>query len=243
MKNQQEPVILAFDTATTACTVSLTTGGIEDGKVIASRQFCGSITHSRRLLVVIDEILQESGLKWEQLAGLAIGLGPGSFTGLRIGLSTAKGLAASSSLPLMGVSTLAGLAAGCTGSRLICAVIDARKKEVYSAFYRFDKRGGLIQQGEITASAPEKLAESIRESVLLVGDGVFACGGLWWKKLGDLVRLAPPGLHQPNAANIGFLAWQHYQEQNFLDLAEASPLYVRASDAELNLGKKMKEGR
>lgn len=238
MQPQEKTRILAIDTATRGCSVALVSSDVNGSELIGVQVFNNSITHSRRLLSTIDILLKETETEWPDVSGIAVGLGPGSFTGLRIGLSTAKGLVASANIPLLGLSTLDGFAAACITDKLICSVIDARKKEVYAAFYRrVDCKIERVQ--EVVAIAPEVLADQITESVLMVGDGVKVYGALWKERLGELVELAPAAFNVPNAAHLGLLACDAYAKQNFLDPLDASPLYVRASDAELSLGKKI----
>ena len=150
-------------------------------------------------------------------------------------MATAKGLAATAGIPLLGISTLDALAGNCMTPRLICAALDARKKEVYVAFYRCDGMGVARRIGEIRAVDPLKLADEIHEPVLIVGDGVLVYGDHWKKELGEKVEFAPPALHYPSAAAIGLLGGEDLQNDRVLDLAAAVPLYVRASDAELSL--------
>jgi tRNA threonylcarbamoyladenosine biosynthesis protein TsaB len=200
------------------------------------------MTHSRRLLTAIDWLLSEIEVDWPMIDGIAVGLGPGSFTGLRIGMATAKGLAATAGIPLLGISTLDALAGNCATPRLICAVLDARKKEVYVAFYRCDAMGVARRTGEIRAVDPLKLADEIHEPVLLVGDGVPVYGDHWKKELGEQVEFAPPALHYPSASAIGLLGGEDLLNGRVLDLAAAVPLYVRASDAELSLETKKHHG-
>ena len=232
------PLILALDTATRCCAVALTQGGVEHGTVLGGLALNSRITHSRRLLTAVDWLMAELGLSWPDLDGLAVGLGPGSFTGLRIGMATAKGLTAATDLPLCGVSTLDGLAQNSSGGQLICAVLDARKKEVYSGFYRRDERGVVSGLGPYRVLAPEQLAAEIQEPALFVGDGVLAYGPLWAKLLGNRFMPASSHLHDPPAAAIGLLAAGQLARGEKMDLATAVPLYVRASDAELSLGVK-----
>jgi tRNA threonylcarbamoyladenosine biosynthesis protein TsaB len=203
--------------------------------VVASLSLTGNVTHSRRLFSAIDFIMKEAEVNWAVLAGIAVSLGPGSFTGLRIGLATAKGLAAAAGKLLFGVSTLDSLAAKCSTEKLICSVLDARKKEVYAAFYRCDGAGFTSRIGDITVLAPEKLAAVITEPVVMVGDGAVAYGGLFKEMLGDLVAFAPSLLHEPSASSLGMLAGEMFLAGHQLDVAEASPVYIRSSDAELNL--------
>lgn len=232
----EENVILALDTATPCSTVALVSGTRAEGRVLASLSVSSSVTHSRRLLVAIERLLDDGGIAKTDIQGFAIGLGPGSFTGLRIGMATVKGLATAAGKPLYGVSTLDVIAAGCTGGgRLICAVLDARKKEVYTAFYRCDDLGIPRRVSEIAVLAPEKLVELISEPVLMVGDGLFAYKSLWQTELGERMRCAPVHHWSPSAAILGLLAGEMRAQNQPLATASAVPLYVRASDAELNL--------
>lgn len=236
------PLILAVDTATSCTSVALTVGDVHGGELLGSLTLNSKVTHSRRLLSALDWLLEQSDVSLAEVAGLAVGLGPGSFTGLRIAMATVKGLAAASGKPLLGVSTLDALALRCSGEKPVCALLDARKKEVYTAWYAQDDQGVLRRQGEIRALAPERLAEEIREPVLMVGDGLLAYGSFLQERLGDLLAMAPLPLHYPSAASTGFLCCEQLLKGESLALDSAVPFYVRASDAELSLvGKKEQE--
>ena len=124
---RKQPVILAIDTATAATSLAITRGTRKKGEVIASLGLSSNVTHSRRLLTSIDWLMGEVELGWNDIDAIGVSLGPGSFTGLRIGMATAKGLATAAGVGLIGVSTLDALAAKCVTSRLVCAVLDARK--------------------------------------------------------------------------------------------------------------------
>jgi tRNA threonylcarbamoyladenosine biosynthesis protein TsaB len=234
----QSPLILALDTATSCCSLALTAGTATNGSVIASLSLNSRITHSRRLVTAIDWLISELEIDWPMIDGIAVGLGPGSFTGLRIGMATAKGLAATAGKPLLGVSTLDALAGNCLTTRLICAAVDARKREVYVAFYRCDGSGTARRISEIRAVDPKKLQDGIKEPVVIVGDGVLVYGDCWRSERGELVEFAPAALHYPSAAVIGFLGGENLLNNQILDLASSVPLYVRASDAELSLAVK-----
>jgi tRNA threonylcarbamoyladenosine biosynthesis protein TsaB len=235
----QRPLILGLDTATGCCSLALTTGTAAGGSVLASLSLSSRITHSRRLITAIDWLFSETEVDWPMIDGISVGLGPGSFTGLRIGMATAKGLAATAGKPLLGIATLDALAGNCLTTRLICAAVDARKREVYVAFYRCDGLGEARRVSEIRAVDPLKMTDEIKEPVLIVGDGVLVYGDQWRKELGEMVKLAPVGLHYPSAAVTGLLGGRNLLNNQILDLATAVPLYVRASDAELSL--KMKK--
>jgi tRNA threonylcarbamoyladenosine biosynthesis protein TsaB len=184
---------------------------------------------------MIERLLHETAVTWPMLDGIAVSIGPGSFTGLRIGMATAKGLACAAEKPLLGVSTLAGLASVCSTTKLICAVLDARKKEVYSAFFRRDEDGQIRQTAKISVISPEHLAERIEEPVYMIGDAVATYGEYWREAVGNLLEFAPSQLHPPSAASLGLLAAEQLQAGKILDIGSACPSYVRASDAELGL--------
>lgn len=229
------PLILAIDTATPCCSVAIAEGGEQGGRVLAAMTSCGSVTHSRRLLTRITQLLEETAITWTKLDGIAVSLGPGSFTGLRIGMATAKGLAFAGNRPLLGVSTLTGLASSCSTGKRICAVLDARKKQVYAAFFRRLPSGRLEQMTATVVVAPEQLAAGIGEPVFMVGDAVAVYGQYWREVLGDRYEAAPAQLHLPSAASLGLIAADQLQRGELLDPGSAVPLYVRASEAELNL--------
>lgn len=236
-----QSLILTMDTATPCSSVALTAGTRRDGDLVASLRLTGNVTHSRRLLSAIDHLTLEAGVNKGDIAGIAVSLGPGSFTGLRIGMATAKGLAAATGKPLLGVSTLDALAAQCVTSKLICTLLDARKKEVYAAFHRCNSDGIAERVGEMQVIAPDKLAAAINEPVLMIGDGVASYGEFFRKLLGDRVHFAPSQLHAPSAAALGMIAGEMYGRGESLDIGEAVPLYIRSSDAELNLLKKTRQ--
>jgi tRNA threonylcarbamoyladenosine biosynthesis protein TsaB len=230
-----EPVILALETATMCGSVAIVT----ENRCVAEFSLQTGETHSRRLLAGIDWLLQETGIERSAIDGVAVSLGPGSFTGLRIGLATAKGLAMAAGAKLIGVGTMDGLAAQvfAAGDILICPVLDARKKEVYCGFFRSDNQGIPRLQGEYQVISPEVLCERIDEPLVLLGDGTTIYGNLFREKLAGLLQMAPSGTYFPRAATIGMLALAKWQENEFLDPATAEPIYVRKSEAELLFGK------
>ncbi len=232
---RNESLILSIDTATPCSSVALTRGTRNNGTVLASLGVSSKITHSRRLLSIIDYLMSETEVGWASIEAIAVSLGPGSFTGLRIGMATAKGLAFAADKPMIGVSTLDGLASKCAPFPWICAVLDARKNEVYAAFYRTDGEGLTVLSGKPMVISPEKLAESITEPTVMVGDGVNIYGDVWKSLLGAKVLFAPAYLHQPSAASLGFIGKEKLQDSDILTVAEAVPIYIRSSDAELNL--------
>ena len=232
-------LILSMDTATPCSTVAITEGDLQSGRVVGEVSLSSSVTHSRRLLTAIDWLIREASISKDDISGYGVGLGPGSFTGLRIGMATAKGLAAASGKPLFGVSSLDIIAASCPPGRTpLCALLDARKKELYVAFYRFDENGGVVRMSEPEALAPETLIQRIKEPTLMVGDGLRSYGDYLVSEMADNCIIAPSHLWSPSAGVLGLIAGSMAARGESDDAATVAPLYVRASDAELNLKKK-----
>lgn len=234
-KELPRPVILALETATLCGSVAL----VSPSQCLAEFSLQTGETHSRRLLAGIDWLLQETGIDWPAIDAVAVSLGPGSFTGLRIGLATAKGLALAGDAKLIGIGTLDGLAAQLfnVSEILICPVLDARKKEIYCGFYKCDTQGIPRLQGHYLVMSPDELCARIGEPVVLLGDGATVYGNIFGEKLTDFIKVVPAKAYFPRAATIGLLAHEKWQQGEFLDPAGAEPIYIRASEAELNLGK------
>jgi len=233
--SDDRPLILAVDTATSCSSVSLTWGDMHDGELLATLSLNSKITHSRRLLTGIDWLLHENSVDKNDIDALAVGLGPGSFTGLRIAMATMKGMAMAMTKPLLGCSTLDALALNCSGNKPLCVLLDARKKEVYRQWYVQDAQNVYRPRGTIQALTPVELVAEVTEPVLMVGDGLLSYGEFLLESLGDYLTMAPLPLHYPSATTIGLLCCEKLRQDDVLDLDSAVPLYVRASDAELSL--------
>ncbi len=231
-----QPLILAIDNSTMYGNVALTS---PDG-LLAERILLSRLTHSKRLLASLADILTESELDWPQLDAVAICLGPGSFTGLRIGLATAKGIAMATGLPLIGISSLDGLASQLPfASQQICPILDARKHEIYAALYGSSASGEVERTSDYLVMPPEQLVEKIDRPTIFVGDGVNVYGEYLKEALGPKALFAPEHIIFPRAAAIAKLALSHYHREQFLDPASAVPHYIRASDAEIQRQKKL----
>ncbi|MEN8257696.1 MAG: tRNA (adenosine(37)-N6)-threonylcarbamoyltransferase complex dimerization subunit type 1 TsaB [Thermodesulfobacteriota bacterium] len=230
------PLILAIDNSTMYGNVALTS---PEG-LLAERTLLSRLTHSKRLLGSLDDILEESELDWQQLDAIAVCLGPGSFTGLRIGLSTVKGIAMATGLPLIGISSLDGLANQLPfAGQQICTILDARKHEIYAAFYKSNEKGEVERSSDYLVMAPEELSAQIAQPTIFVGDGVNVYGDLLKETLGTNALFAPEHIIFPRAAAIGKLALKMYPQKQFLDPVSVTPLYIRASDAEIQRQKKI----
>ena len=222
--------ILAVDTSTALGSIALV-----DGPVIRA-EFALNVgaTHNQRLLPGIHRLLTEVGWPLEDLDGLAIGLGPGSFTGLRIGMSVMKGLAFATGKPLAGVPTLDALAANVAFAPwTICPVMDARKGEVYTALYRGDEGHDLERLTPYQVMKPQRLAEFIGGKAVVVGDGLRRYGDVLAAGLGDRLVPAPAHLNAIRGATIGWLAMERLRRGLAEELSTCTPLYIRTSEAEL----------
>ncbi|WP_051554485.1 tRNA (adenosine(37)-N6)-threonylcarbamoyltransferase complex dimerization subunit type 1 TsaB [Desulfobulbus elongatus] len=226
-------LILAIETATGCGSVALTRGAGPTGKVLAEYTLQPEVTHARRLLGSVDAVMAAAGVGWSELAAVAVSQGPGSFTGLRIGMAAAQGLALAADVPLVPVPTLDGLAAQVVPVDLpICCLLDARKQQVYAAWYRYGQ-ARWQRSGPFLVLNPNELARRIQEPTLLVGPGLPACRAEMAAQ--PLARLAETGVFHPRAATIGLCAGRMLADGIGGSAGQAVPLYVRASEAELNL--------
>ena len=220
--------ILAVDTATKTCAAAI----VDNGETVTEIIVDQGKTHTRVLMEIISDILSAAGMRTTDIDGLAVTIGPGSFTGLRIGLATVKGLALARGKPIAGISTLDALVAPVikkTGQ--ICAMLDARRGEVYTALYRFGA-SGLIPDGPARAASPEQALAGISGPVLFVGDGALAYKDRIVAELGDNACFAEPGQHVIRASAVGKLGMEQIIAGKSFDAFTLVPLYLRRSDAE-----------
>src|SRR3989442_833053 len=159
--------VLAVETSTLSGGAALLDGELVVGEYVLDVR----LTHSERLMAAIDRLLTDAGWTVGELEGLAVAVGPGSFTGLRVGLSTVKGLALALSIPIAAVPTLDAMAAMLPFAALpICPVLDARKGEVYASLYRWDG-DGMRREWDYLAITPDDLSRRLDEPVIVLGDG------------------------------------------------------------------------
>jgi tRNA threonylcarbamoyladenosine biosynthesis protein TsaB len=191
-----------------------------------------AITHSERLLAAVDRLLADCGLAPADLEGLAVSVGPGSFTGLRVGLATVKGLAMALDLPIAPVPTLDALAARLPfADAPVCPILDARKNEVYLSLYRW--RGDrMCREREYLALPPELAVAELTAPVILLGDGIEACRP-WLDGQGDGIRVAPVAQRLPAAATVAELGHALLAAGGGVGAEALVPLYLRPSEAEL----------
>jgi tRNA threonylcarbamoyladenosine biosynthesis protein TsaB len=223
--------ILAVDTATKSCSVAV----IDEKSVISEFSANHNDTHSKFIVGMIRDILNICHLPVNDLDGFAVTIGPGSFTGLRIGLSAVKGLSVALKKPVVGVSSLEALAYQVFGSdKLLCPMMDARRSEVYAARYRF-KNMKLETKKPPMALSPEKAIESIDESCILIGDGATLYRDLIRDVLGPMAVFTNFTQHLIRASTVGHIAMERFRANDTDDVSLIEPFYLRKSDAEKNL--------
>ncbi len=230
-------IVLGIDSSTPVASVALVEDGCLRGEITVNI----GLTHSEQLLPLIDDLLVQTKMKLQDVTGIAVASGPGSFTGLRIGMATAKGLAQGCQIQLTGVPTLLALAytvAGCNG--LVSPVLNARKQEVYATLFRFggEKTEQLIPYQAVCPQQWAKELSSYAEPVVLVGDGTMVYADIWEEVLGKNAFLPLPGVLQARAATVAWLGEKSLREKGAEDIHSLKPMYLRPSEAEARLKKR-----
>jgi tRNA threonylcarbamoyladenosine biosynthesis protein TsaB len=224
-------LVLALDTSTPVISIAISKRADTLALVSYSRGRSGSA----QTLTAVDAALSQAGLKLEDLDAVACATGPGSFTGLRVGIATAQGLAEGRSLLVVGVPTLEAYAHAMKGVEgLLCPMIDARKKEVYVAGYRWED-DALIELWPAQAKSPDKLALQVGGRIsLLFGEGAGVYYSQLSSSLGPRARFGPFDLALSNASRVGRLGAERLSREAGLDPAALKPIYGRPSEAELS---------
>ena len=222
-------VLLSLDTSTQAGSVSLSKGENLLGEIF----FDLGNTHTDRLLQSVGHILEATGLSLSQVDAFGVILGPGSFTGLRVGLATVKGLALATGKPVVGLSSLKALAAHLPFCPLpVCAMIDARKKEIYVEVFNCDK-GEPESQTQAIAVAPEIFLEKLNTPCCFIGNGALVYRTLIVKKLGERAHFAPWTFSAPRSSIASSLLLSAFRTGQIMTLEELAPQYIRLSEAEI----------
>ena len=220
---------LAFESSAKAASVAL----VRDGKLISQYSQCSGLTHSRTLLPMAQDLLNNCGVSLHDVDLIAVAAGPGSFTGLRIGVATAKGLAWAEDKPCCGVSTLEAMAWNVAQvDGIICCAMDARRKQVYNALFEA-KEGRLFRLTEDRAIAAEEVfaEENGKKANLLVGDGAKLCYNVA-SELGLHPRLAPPHLLHQSGWGVARAALEQARRGETTTAEALVPVYLRLSQAE-----------
>lgn len=228
-------LVLGIETSTVQTSVTI---GSEQG-IIGSCLLSRGASQGEFLLPAIEFLMRQSDLSYRNLSAVAVGLGPGLFTGMRVGIATGKTLAQSLSVPIVGVPSLDLLAFDVRYSpRLICPVIDARRQEVFYSFYK-QVPGGVTRISPYMVGPPDRLRAEIEgrgEDVLLIGNGAL----LYRSRLEEAEKLDFGSIANafPRATSLVELALPRLFREDFDRLFDVEPLYMRRSDAEINWERK-----
>ena len=212
--------ILNIETSTKACSVALH----KNGELIVCREdVTANFSHSEKLLKFISELFSDEKLSLSDLDAIAVSMGPGSYTGLRIGVSTAKGLCYGLDIPLISISTLKAMSFGMAleiKADLYCPMIDARRMEVYSAF--FDINNTEVRKIQADIIDENSYKKELEKKVVFFGDGSEKL----IEKIKDKNAIFVSDIH-PSAKNMGLLSYQKFTKSLFEDLAYFEPFYLK----------------
>ena len=219
-------LILAFESSARAASVAL----VEDGRLISQYSQCSGLTHSRTLLPMAEDMLKNAELSLDKVDLFAVAHGPGSFTGIRIGVSTVKGLAWAADKPCVGVSTLEAMAwHGLAAGGLVCPVMDARRSQVYNALFKVEN-GKPVRLCEDRPIALSQLAEELRDlnaPAFLIGDGA-ELAEKYLREQGLACTVAPENLRWQSAWGVAMAA----MDKTPGNADALLPVYLRLSQAE-----------
>src|SRR5512135_3257648 len=222
--------ILSIETSTMLGGVAVLDG---EAGLIAETRLNVKTTHSERLMTVIDGVLKQSELGMEAIDAFAVANGPGSFTGLRIGLSTAKGLSFATGKPIVTVPTLEAFAYNfpyCPWP--VCLMLDARKGEVYAAVFRWEG-GAFLRVVEDTSIKTEDLLRKFDQIVMFAGEGAALYKPVITEVMKERAVFASPEKMVPSPANVAVLGISKAERGEFADTLAAVPRYIRKSEAEV----------
>ena len=223
-------LILAFETSAKAASTAL----LEDNRLLGECYQNTGMTHSQTLLVMAQDLLKQCGKSVDDVTHVAVAAGPGSFTGVRIGVAAAKGFAWGKELPCCGVSTLEAMALGAgVYSGYVCPVMDARRAQVYNALFYMDK-GTCTRVTEDRAIALSDLEQELLDldgPIFLVGDGAVLTDNTLSQTVPQLI-LPPEWKQHQRAVGVGLAAIQQIQSGANCDGAALAPNYLRLSQAE-----------
>lgn len=226
-------IILGIETSTFAGSVAL----LKDGTLLNEYSFSFGPKHNEKLIPSIKWLLSEAGVKKEDIDVIAVSGGPGSFTSLRVGITTAKSLSFSLGTRLVSVSSLEILAANATATDfIICPLINARKNEVY--FACFKNHSGLERMTEDGFGHPASIISEMDKETIFLGDGAVEYRSFIEEKLGDKALFLPAHLNIARASSCACLSQKYIKANKFEDSELLVPNYIRKSAAELKQGLK-----
>jgi len=222
-------MLLSINTATQQFSVALIN---EEGALVAESVFFGGSKKFRPLMPALHHLLGSARTDVRKMTALAVVTGPGSFTGLRIGLSVAKGICQGLQIPIIGVSSLEAMASQLPFTPYkICPVIDSRKGEVFAALFRWsEEEGGVVRVREDTSLRVEDLAEFTEGSAVFLGNDIQSQGPSITETVGHSALLAPPHLWTLRASAVGYVGLKLALKKGFDELHRLVPSYLRPPD-------------
>lgn len=232
--------ILALDSSGLVASAAV----IEDNTLLAEYTICYKKTHSQTLLPMLDEIRKNIELDMNSIDAIAVSAGPGSFTGLRIGSATAKGLGLALDKPLIAVPTLEAMACNLYDTPgLICPIMDARRRQVYTGIYRFENHQIKVVRDQAAKGIDELIEEvnALGEPAVFLGDGVPVFKSQIEENMTVPYCFAPVHLNKQKAGSVAALAALYYREGKVQTAAQHRPEYLRVSQAERERARRLKK--
>ncbi len=240
--------IIAIDSSGLVASVAI----VEDERLVGEYNVQYKKTHSQTLLPMLEELRRMVELDLSTVDAIALASGPGSFTGLRIGSATAKGLGLAMDIPLIEIPTLEGLACNLYGTdKLVCPIMDARRNQVYTGIYEFTMTGErpfsyglsrLLSQCAVSIKEIASKCNELQREVIFLGDGV----PVFQKALSELLTVpygfAPAHMNRQRAAAFAVLAFPYLKEGNFVAARDHAPEYLRLSQAEREKAEALRNG-
>lgn len=229
--------ILALDTSAKAASVCLA----QEDKIIGEFFIDTALTHSQTLISMTEQLCKNTQMPFDEIDAIAVNAGPGSFTGVRIGVAAAKGLAFAKNLPCVSVSTLESMAYNLLGSDcVVCAVMDARCAQVYNALFRIsgDRVERLCDDRALSLTDLMLDLQQYKEKVVLIGDGAEICADFIGDSLAN-VFLAPMNNRIQKASSVACAAFEELSKGHTLSPAKLMPVYLRLPQAQRELNQKM----
>lgn len=234
--------ILALDSSGMVASVAV----VEDKVLLGEYTINHKKTHSQTLLPMLDEVAKMIELDLNTLDAIAVAAGPGSFTGLRIGSATAKGLAQGINKPIIEVPTLEAMAYGfCTGNEIICPMMDARRNQVFTGIYKWDNDEFKIIEEQMAIDVHQLIEKvnSYNQKTIYLGDGSIAFESIISEETKVPYKIAPPHLLSQRAASVAVRAIDYYKANRLIEAKEHKPIYLRLSQAERERMEKEKNAK
>lgn len=226
-------IILGIDTTSSAASVAL----LDDDKLIGEYISNAKLTHLQKLMPMMDHLLSNCEISFQDIEMIGVSKGPGSFTGIRIGVSAAKALAQAGNIPVIGVPTLKALSYNIPlYSGIVCPILDARRHQVYGAAFQWGK-GDCNEIIKADAYGMKELTDKLNgfDNIMFLGDGVPVYKGDITEALGEAATFAPQYIAMQKASSVAQLAFKMAEQGNLQNYYEMKPEYLRKSEAERNL--------